>query len=229
MYDRYQSELDRLHYIEFDDQIVLVKKLGEVDPEFYDRLGYEHIIVDEFQDTDLKQIELLQKMIRGTDFRSFMAVGDDSQSIFGFRFTTPEYMINFDRYFGEFTDLNLLTCRRCPQPIVNLANRINGLRISRAAEAPLVTPKQSDLAPVIKGFYKAEDEIKYICDSIEQDLEAGVRSHEIAVLTRDKNEIANVAAELALRGIPATICNPVPYIKDSRVAIGKEMANKIMV
>lgn len=218
MYDRYQSELDRLHYIEFDDQIVLVKKLGEVDPDFYNRLGYEHIIVDEFQDTDLKQIELLQKMIRGTDFRSFMAVGDDSQSIFGFRFTTPEYMINFDRYFGEFTDLNLLTCRRCPQPIVNLANRINGLRISRAAEAPLVTPKQSDLAPVIKGFYKAEDEIKYICDSIEQDIANGVRSHEIAVLTRDKNEIANVAAELALRGIPATICNPVPYIKDSRVA-----------
>lgn len=218
MYDRYQSELDRMHYIEFDDQIVLVKKLGEIDPDFYNRMGYEHIIVDEFQDTDLKQIELLQKMIRGEQFRSFMAVGDDSQSIFGFRFTTPEYMINFDRYFGEFTDLNLLTCRRCPQPIVNLANRINGLRLSRAAEAPLVTPKQSDLAPAIKGFYKQEDEIKFICDSIEQDIANGVRSHEIAVLTRDKNEIAAVAAELANRGVPATICNPVPYIRDSRVA-----------
>ncbi len=217
MFARYQDELERQHYIEFDDQIVLVKKLGELDPDFYNNLGYQHIIVDEFQDTDIKQIELLQKMIGGPAFKSFMAVGDDSQSIYGFRFTTPEYMINFQRYFGEFTDLNLNTCRRCPQPIVNLANRINGLRIARATEAPLVTPKQSGLAPVIKGFYTQADEIKFVCDNIEQDLAGGVKSHEIAVLTRNKDEIERVAAELSNRGIPATICNPVPYINDSRV------------
>jgi DNA helicase-2/ATP-dependent DNA helicase PcrA len=226
MFNKYQAELKRLCLIEYDDQIVLMEKLGEIVPDFYSTLGYEHIIVDEFQDTDLKQIQLLQKMIeRNSHFKSFMAVGDDSQSIFGFRFTTPEYMINFGRYFGtgdgeekEFTDLNLLTCRRCPQPIVSLANRINGLRTSRAAEAPLVTPKQSDLQPVIKGCYTQEQEVKFICDSIEADIAAGKDPSQIAILTRNKNDISPIAAELAKRQIPATICNPVPYIKDARVA-----------
>lgn len=220
MFNKYQAELKRLNLIEYDDQIVLMRKLGELVPDFYSTMGYEHIIVDEFQDTDLKQIELLQKMIReNTHFKSFMAVGDDSQSIFGFRFTTPEYMINFGHYFGEdFTDLNLLTCRRCPQPIVSLANRINGLRTSRAAEAPLITPKRSDLQPVVQGFYTQNQEVKYICDSIEEDLRSGKDPSQIAILTRNKNDIAPIAAELAKRGIPATICNPVPFIKDARVA-----------
>jgi superfamily I DNA/RNA helicase len=220
MFNKYQEILKRLCLIEYDDQIVLMRRLGEIAPDFYSSLGYEHIIVDEFQDTDLKQIELLQKMIRdNTHFKSFMAVGDDSQSIFGFRFTTPEYMINFGHYFGEgFTDLNLLTCRRCPQPIVSLANRINGLRTSRAAEAPLVTSKQSDLQPVIQGFYTPVQEVKYICDSIEHDIASGKDPSQIAILTRNKNDIEAVVGELSRRGIPATVCNPVPYIKDARVA-----------
>lgn len=224
MFDKFQSILKRLCLVEYDDQIVLMKKIGELVPDFYSDLGYEHIIVDEFQDTDAKQIDLLKQMIdRNTHFKSFMAVGDDSQSIFGFRFTTPEFMINFGTYFGvgenhEFADLNLLTCRRCPQPIVSLANRINGLRISRAAEAPLVTPKQSSLQPVIKGCYTQAQEVKFICDSIEEDLASGKNPSEIAVLTRNKKDIEPIAAELSRRGIPATICNPVPYIKDARVA-----------
>lgn len=232
MFSKYQSELKRRNLIEYDDQIVLMRKLGEEVPDFYSLMGFEHIIVDEFQDTDKKQIELLREMIsKNEHFKSFMAVGDDSQSIFGFRFTTPEYMINFGNYFGDllpvpegtrqednFTDLNLLTCRRCPQPIVSLANRINGLRVSRAAEAPLVTPKRSELQPVIQGFYTQEQEVKYIADSIERDLANGKDPSQIAVLTRNKNDIAAVAGELARRGVPATVCNPVPYIKDARVA-----------
>lgn len=232
MFNKYQALLKRLCYIEYDDQIVLMRKLGELVPDFYSTLGYEHIIVDEFQDTDLKQIELLQCMIRdNSHFQSFMAVGDDSQSIFGFRFTTPEYMINFGHYFGElrpapegvnpdnnFTDLNLLTCRRCPQPIVSLANRINGLRTSRAAEAPLVTPKQSSLQPFVQGFYTQEQEVKFICDSIERDIASGKDPSQIAILTRTKDDIEAVVGELSRRQIPATVCNPVPYIKDARVA-----------
>lgn len=224
MFDRYQAELKARCLIEYDDQIVLMRKIGELVPDFYSSLGFEHIIVDEFQDTDKKQIDLLNCMINeNTNFKSYMAVGDDSQAIFGFRHTTPEYMINFGTHFGQgedrhFTDLNLLTCRRCPQPIISLANRINSLRTSRAANAPLVTSKQSDLQPVVQGFYTQKQEVKYICDCIEQDLAAGKNPSEIAVLTRNKYDYEPIAAELTRRGIPATLCNPVPYIKDPRVA-----------
>jgi len=217
MFTRYQEILKAKNLVEFDDQIKLVRKLGDMDPDFYNTLGYKHIIVDEFQDTDLPQIELLQKMINTDSNESFMAVGDDSQSIFGFRFTSPEYMINFDRYFGEFSDLNLLTCRRCPQPIVNLANKINSLRISRAATAPLVTPKQSETQPVVRGFYTADAEVQFICSQIEQDIAAGRAPSSIAVLGRETRDLEPIAAELARRGIPATVCNPVPYYKDPRV------------
>lgn len=217
MFDKYQQVLFSRCRMEFADQMNAVVRLAEIVPDIWQQVGGKHIIVDEFQDTDLTQIQFLQRLIAADGFRSFMAVGDDSQSIFGFRETSPEYMINFRSYFGDFTDLNLLTCRRCPQSVVALANRINLLRTSRAADAPLVSPKPDVVPPDVQGFYTADDEVSFICDSVEADIAGGVSPSQIAVLARNKNDIAPIATELSRRGVPAIVCNPVPFKSDDRV------------
>lgn len=126
MYHEYDNTLHTRNMLEYDDQLLQVNRLLELHPSLFEEIGYKHVIVDEFQDTDLPQIHLLNKIIDTSSFKSFMAVGDDSQSIFAFRHTSPEYMINFGQYFTpNFDDFNLVENHRSTKNIINLANTIN--------------------------------------------------------------------------------------------------------
>lgn len=79
LYPIYDQNLHDANLIEFDDQLVGIFELMYQDPDFIEKLGYEHIIVDEFQDTDEQQINLLKEMTNTSCFKSLMVVGDDSQ------------------------------------------------------------------------------------------------------------------------------------------------------
>ena len=276
LYDSFQNTLKSLNLMEYDDQIRAVFKLGEMNPDLYKQLviippvipdntegfvdidaeeddspilsGYEYIIVDEFQDTDHPQIQLLQKMMDTPDFKGLMVVGDDSQSIFGFRFTSPEFIINFARYFGgenrPVHDFQLIENHRSTRAIVDFANKINKRAISRV-DKDLRSTKTGGERPMVKGFYSHEQEYEYIVDCIKKDLESGKKPSSIAFLARDKSEIQALASLLTQtdyeavefddngdpirdaegnlvhhteHGIPSVICNPVPYIRNSRVA-----------
>ncbi len=276
LYDAFQEKLLSLNLMEYDDQIRAVFKLGEMNPDLYKQLvvippdipenaegfvdipdndesglvlsGYEYIIVDEFQDTDFPQIQLLQKMMDTPDFKGLMVVGDDSQSIFGFRFTSPEYIINFARYFGRedrpVHDFQLVENHRSTRAIVDFANKINRRAISRV-DKDLRSTKTGGERPMVKGFYSQEDEYAFIVNSIKEDLENGKKPSSIAFIARDKTEIQALASLLTQtdyeavefdengepirdadgnlvhhteHGIPSVICNPVPYIRNSRVA-----------
>ena len=74
--------------------------LLQKNPYYFEDFGYRHIMVDEYQDTSPTEFELLKVLIDSPDFESFMVVGDDSQSIFSFQGSSPEYIINFYEKLG---------------------------------------------------------------------------------------------------------------------------------
>ena len=74
MYDEFCHILKTSGLLEFDDQLLEVNRLYEMNPSLFEEMGFKHILVDEFQDTDLPQIKLLQKMIDTTCFKSFMVM-----------------------------------------------------------------------------------------------------------------------------------------------------------
>lgn len=215
MYEAFQKELKNNNLIEYDDQLSLVMKLLEIKPSLFEDLGFEHILVDEFQDTDGKQIELLNKMIDTTKFKSFMAVGDDSQSIFGFRHTSPEYMINFGQYFGTFRDFPLLENHRSTKPIIDFANKVNSHAEVRVIK-DLIPTKPSELQPTVQGYYDTDQEYDFIAKDIKKRWDKGER--DIAVLTSNRYEIADIAAKLTELGIPSIPMNPVPFSENCRVS-----------
>lgn len=275
IYDAYERKLKESNLIEFDDQMTLVLELANHDPnlfntiaktpitregfvegdagvllneEDYERSGYEYIIVDEFQDTNLPQIQILQKMCQASNFKGLMVVGDDSQAIYGFRDTTPEFIINFARYFGSeenpVHDFTLVENHRSTKAILDFANKINARTISHVNK-DLKATREYGKKPLVKGFYSHDDEYAFIVNSIKEDLENGKKPSDIAFLARDKAEIKQIASLLTqtsyeaivfdengepLRddngefirrhedGIPSVICNRVPYNKNSRVA-----------
>lgn len=215
MYDEYSSVLKTANLLEFDDQLVLVDKLYSMDHNLFENMGYKHILVDEFQDTDLPQIKLLQKMIDTTCFKSFMAVGDDSQAIFGFRHTSPEYMINFETYFGRFTDFSLIENHRSTSNIVDLANSISEMSNCRV-EKDLIATKPAGAVPTIQGYYSSKQEVDAIAADIARRWEAGER--DIAVLMSERSELHTVAGALTKYGIPSVLMCRVPFVENSRVA-----------
>lgn len=215
MYDEFEKQLKQNCLIEYDDQLKLVVKLLDINPHLLEEMGYKHILVDEFQDTDYDQIQLLNKMIDTPNFESFMAVGDDSQSIFGFRHTSPEYMINFQQYFGRFHDFPLLENHRSVKPIIDFANKVNSFAYQKV-DKDLIATKLSETQPVVQGFYSPNQEYDFIAKDIKRRWDNGER--DIAVLTSNRNEIAEIAAKLTALEIPSVSMNPVLYKENCRVA-----------
>ena len=79
LYDQYDDKLRSDNLIEFSDQEVLVFELLHKEPYYLEKFGFEHIIVDEFQDSSEGQIELIKLLRNCPTFKSLMVVGDDSQ------------------------------------------------------------------------------------------------------------------------------------------------------
>lgn len=217
MYDEYTHTLKDRCFVEYDDQILETFRLLELHPTLFEEIGYKHIIVDEFQDTDLPQINLLNKIIDTASFQSFMAVGDDSQSIFAFRHTSPEYMINFGDYFGRFDDFNLVENHRSAENIINFANKVNELNMKRV-EKDLIATKAPTNGPFINGFYSQKQEYTWIAEQVEKQIQAGKNASDIAILMSDRNELTAMASYLTERGIPSILMNPIPFKSNARVA-----------
>lgn len=215
MYDEFEKTLKNLNLLEFEDHLNYVEKLYEMHPDLFEEMGFKHILVDEFQDTDYPQIQLLQKMIDTTCFKSFMAVGDDSQSIFGFRHTSPEFMINFENYFGRFTDFSLVENHRSTKNIVDFANSVSAKSMVRV-EKDLIATKPDGGLPKVQGYYSQKQEVDAIAADIARRWEAGER--DIAVLMSERSELHVVASALAKYNIPSVLMCRVPFVENSRVA-----------
>src|SRR5262245_7377093 len=78
---------------------------------------FDHILVDEFQDTSYVQLEILRML--GQDHRNITAVGDDDQSIYRFRGASSDSILDFGRRFGEFTAVELDLNYRSAPPIID--------------------------------------------------------------------------------------------------------------
>lgn len=216
MYNEYTAQMKRRNLIDYSDQLNSVFQLLEIHPDLFHQMGWEHIIVDEFQDTDPKQVELLNKMIENPHFKSFMAVGDDSQSVYGFRGASPEILVHFGNYFGAFTDFNLVENHRSSGNIIDNANNINTL-VEDRVEKDLIATKENGLPVRVEGFYSQKSEYEWIARDIADKLAQGMNANDIAVLTSDRYEISGIASELAKLGIPSIAMNPIPFKQNSRV------------
>ena len=116
--------------IDFDDLQIQCKKLLLENNEVlsYYRKKFKHILIDEFQDSDEIQIEILKLLSYNN---SIFAVGDEDQSIYGFRGSRPQYMVEFNKIFKNSEVLFLELNYRSPQNIVETSNLLISKNLSR--------------------------------------------------------------------------------------------------
>lgn len=213
-YDKYKKDAC---LIEHSDQELGVLKLLRVKPDLFDEVGIEHISVDEYQDTSNVQFSIINEMRKAKCVKSLFIVGDDDQSIYGFRDANVELIKNFFEMIGENgLDIQLMENRRSTHNIVDFASTLISYNQNRIEKHPKSTNEEGE--PVcVSAFASKEDEQEYIVDIIEDLIKNGRKDNEIAILAPTNAELMVYADMLKKRGIESVSINPEPILENPRV------------
>lgn len=218
LYPFYADELKKQGLIEFVDQENFPFTIMELDPAYLsNRFFFKHIIVDEFQDSNEQQINLLKELIKLPTYQSLMVVGDDSQAIYGFRDTSPEYIIHFDKWIGQpVNDIFLTDNHRSTPEIIDFANTINDLNKDKV-EKKLVATRPHGQPVIVNAFYKKDEETNFIVQTIVNKLKDGVKPEQIAIICKTKRELQLYADLLTKAQVPAVLLAPERLMSNSRI------------
>lgn len=217
LYMKYDQKLKENCLIEYADQEGLVFDLLDSDPYYLDSLGIEHITVDEYQDTSIIQNSLLKKLCQCESFKSLLAVGDDSQSIFSFRDANPENIVKFFEEFGAGEDMYLVENYRCSPEIIDFANKVNKRNIMRVDKDLVATRPSQGIPVVVKSFKDKKENYEWIVDSIADKIRNGTAPSDIEIQAATKNELLEVASMLTSKGIETFVSCPEPMLDNSRI------------
>lgn len=160
---------------------------------------YDHVLVDEFQDTNQLQARILRGMCR--THRNITVVGDDAQSIYAFRGATQRNILDFPKLFPGTRLVTLEQNYRSTQPILDVTNTV----ISRAPERftkNLWTRRAGGERPWLVTIKDEHEQTRFVVDRVLELHEEGVPLREIAVLFRAGYMSADLEIELANRDIP---------------------------
>ncbi len=190
LYRGYQRKLESHNAVDFDDCILLAYRLLNEHPDVHDLYSerWQHVLVDEYQDTDRAQYALLELLTRrdGRPTRSLFAVGDSQQSIYGFRNADHTIITSFTRDFPSATVIELATNYRSRQEILDAAYAV--IRHAQTVDALVLrshTQRVWDFKALgIDQAESARDEADRIGRSIAQIVAAGRQPSEVAVLFR---------------------------------------------
>ena len=124
VYNFYEEYKQQMNKIDFDDMLIKTYELLKNNKAVLDRVRsvYRYILVDEFQDINKVQFEAL-KLIANPSNNIFV-VGDEDQSIYGFRGSRPDFLLEFEEYFSNTKKVLLDINYRSKGEIINIANRL---------------------------------------------------------------------------------------------------------
>jgi DNA helicase II / ATP-dependent DNA helicase PcrA len=187
--------------VDFDDLIVSVAQLFRQKPEIAKAYAtkYQHILIDEFQDTNAAQFEVVRALVEQSAPTSTISVfADDDQAIFGFAGAESK---NIARFCGDLqaTEYPLTTNYRCTEQIVKCANRL--ILANRSDGREMKAVKKNGVVST-RIFLNVAEEAAELCDEIEQKLAAGTAPHAISILVRNGTRADAIKAAMSQRGIP---------------------------
>ncbi len=187
--------------LDYDD-LLLAWAQVMADPGFAAHVGatWDHVLIDEYQDTNRLQARIL--MALKPDGAGLTVVGDDAQSIYGFRAATVRNILDFPAAFTPPARIVTLDRNyRSTAPILAAANAVIGLAAERYAK-DLWTDRQSAQKPRLVTLADEADQARHIADCVLEARETGTRLMEQAVLFRAASHSGPLEIELTRRNVP---------------------------
>lgn len=209
IFEEYENTLNNNNAIDFDDMLMLTVKLLEQNPEvrqeYYDR--FQHILVDEYQDTNLAQYKLVNMLYTNAQAeippeRSLCVVGDVDQSIYSWRGADYTIIMNFQKDFKNTKLIKLEQNYRSTANILNVANAIIENNTERVDKVLYSNKGEGELI----DYFEAQDEsdeANFIASKIKQD--SGGNYNQYAILYRTNSQSRALEEACMAAGIPYRI------------------------
>ena len=197
LYKHYQEACERGGMVDFAELLLRSHELWLKNPAILEHYQqrFRHILVDEFQDTNAVQYAWL-RMLAG-DNTSVTIVGDDDQSIYGWRGAKIENIQHFDQDFGGAEVVKLEQNYRSTAVILEAANGVICRNSDRLGKKLWTNGDKGEAISLYAGFNEV-DEARFIAERIEQAASKGLKRRDIAILYRS-NAQSRVLEEALLR------------------------------
>lgn len=223
LYSGYCRRLSESGLIDFDDMLSLCFTLLKERPDILSfwQERFRYILIDEFQDINSLQYETIRLLAAPEN--NLFAVGDDDQSIYGFRGARPDIMQKFLKDYPSAVRITLSRNYRCRMRIQNASVRViaeNRNRFRKELTCGLRSSSKGSFH--IRRFADQEQEYLYLADRITELLSGGVSPKEIAVLVRSSLQLPLLLHVLRSRRIP--VLSPFPEKDPFRSLIGDDIA-----
>jgi len=200
LFKQYVSRKQERNVLDYDDLLLYWVQLVS-DEKFANRLSkrFDHILVDEYQDTNKLQAQILLGM--RYDNNNIMVVGDDAQSIYGFRGATVRNILDFPKEFPGTTIVKLEQNYRSIAPVLETANLV----IAGAKERHpknLWSDREEGERPKLVTCKDETQQNEYVIQQILRHYEEGIALHKQAVLFRAGHLSDSLELELTRKNIP---------------------------
>jgi DNA helicase-2/ATP-dependent DNA helicase PcrA len=184
VYRVYQRLLLENRALDFDDLLVWTVRLMEDHPDVRGRYQerYQHVLVDEYQDTNHAQYALVRHLSGG--YRNLFVVGDEEQAIYAWRGATLRNILEFEQDYPEARVILLEQNYRSTQRILEGARGVIAATPRRPYEKTLWTENPQGTPIVVREAYDEREEARLVADEITRLLNQGYRSRDIAVMYR---------------------------------------------
>ncbi len=210
VYPLYEAELRAMHAVDFDDLVVAPVRILKEREDLREKWSrrFRHLLIDEFQDTNRSQLELVRVLTN--EDRNVCVVGDDDQSIYGWRGAEVGNILDFERFYPGAEIVKLELNYRSREPILDVANaviaqsrgkrHVKTLRSARGAGARVRLVSLPDPAQEARFVVR---EIRALSKGAEVSPFGQIFNYgNIAILYRSNTQARILEEELAMGGVP---------------------------
>ena len=202
IYKNYQQRLIKLNCVDFGDLLLLPLKMLQNNSALLDRYQsiFSYILVDEYQDTNTVQYLFLRLLSQKN--KNIACVGDDDQSIYGWRGADVNNILNFERDFEGAKIIRLETNYRSTKNILGAARSLISYNQDRLGKDLSAYSPDSGNKVKIRSLWNAEDEARYVSNEIEIQKQKQNNLNEIAILVRASFQMREFEDRFIIDNIP---------------------------
>jgi DNA helicase-2/ATP-dependent DNA helicase PcrA len=203
-------------YLDYDDLLSYAREILK-DERIREILSnkYKFVMVDEYQDTNKLQGDITYLLSSG--HRNVMVVGDDAQSIYGFRGAYHENIMSFPEQFKDSKVVKLESNYRSTQAILDLSNAVLENMENKFRKVLTAARDASGEKPTIMYFGDSEEEAGWVREKVEENMLNGIPLAHQAVLFRSSYISIQLQAELARAGIPFKVYGGLKFYETAHV------------
>jgi DNA helicase-2/ATP-dependent DNA helicase PcrA len=212
----YEQKKKELVVMDFDDLLNNCRTLLKENPDILKTLSgrFEHILVDEYQDTNIIQADIVDLL--ASCHRNLMVVGDDSQSIYSFRGANFNNIINFPHRYPDCKIFKLETNYRSTPEILNLAN-LSITNNEKQFPKELKAVRDKGMRPVMVAARNVVKQADFVAQRVTELIRSGVPLKEIAVLYRAHYHSMEMQMEFVRRDIPFDMRSGIRFFEQAHI------------